>query len=334
MRKSYHHILVASLCLLSAMKSSAQDALPGQFWNLPATLNPAQAGLMDASYRAGSTYRRQWASLVNPFTNVQAAFDARLGKANKSSQLGLGAYVRQHQAGKGMLRTFEAGGQAAVHLKVGEKRSLSFGLTAGYRQRSLRMEELSWDSQYNGISYDPGLDSGEAFDRFGQGNVDLAFGWNYRQRGTRSFDVGYSASHHLQGQGLLENSQDRLQIRHLLMFQWEADYGPIHVVYDALAAVHGGAQTILAGGRAYYSMGNSSQYTNAYASNAVFGGLHYRWADAVLLSAGYHYQQSTMISISYEVTSSALQRQSAMQGAWELALVWTGWAPGSKVKVR
>lgn len=334
MRKAFYPILIASLCCLSVLKGRTQDALPGQFWNLPATLNPAQAGLMDANYRAGSTYRRQWASLVNPFTNLQAAFDTRLGKTAKSSQLGLGAYVRQHKAGKGMLRTFEAGGQAAVHLKVGENRSLSFGLTAGYRQRSLSMDELSWDSQYNGISYDPSIDSGEAFDRFGQGNVDLAFGWNYRQRGTRKFDIGYSASHHMQGQGFLENTQDRLQIRHLILFQWEADYGPIRVVYDGLAAVHGGAQTAIVGGRAYYSMGNASQYTNAYASNAVFGGLHYRWADAVLISAGYHYQQSTLISLSYEVTSSALQNQNAIQGAWELALVWTGWAPGSKVRVR
>lgn len=322
------------LLLGCSLNSSAQDAIQSQFWNMPAMINPAHTGLIEENYRASSTYRNQWTSLTTPFTTLQAAFDTRLGQNRTSGFLGVGGFVRQHKGSKGSMRTFEASGEAAVHLRTGESSLLSFGLSAGYRQRSIAFDGLSWDAQYNGIAYDPGIDPGENFSNDQASTIDLAFGMNYRQSGNVHFDAGYALWHYFQGQGFLFGDQDRLILRHQINFHWLEKYNGIEVHYDAIAAVQGGAQTIVGGARAYYRMGNDSKYTNAMTSDAIIGGLHYRWADAVIFTVGYEYKRSLNLTFSYDLTTSSLRSQNQMRGAWEVGLRWQAWYPGNRVNLR
>lgn len=331
MRQLRH--IVLGLTLLASAHAIAQDAIVSQFWTLPSLINPAATGDIEGDYRAATNYRNQWGSVTQPYVTTTAAMELAAFK-RKSGSNGFGLFVRNDRAAGSEMRIFEVAGQAAFHLVLSSEDFLGFGLTAGYRQRTIDFDGLAWDSQFNGIAHDPSLPSGELFGNDRAISMDAAFGMQYRRRGNKHFNAGYAAWHYFQPNGFLANTQDRVLIRHQIDFTWREIYGPVLVDYDFIAAKQGGAITAVAGARAVYRLGSDSKYTNALASNAVFGGLHYRWADAVLVSAGFEYQRALRIGLSYDITASRLQQIQRLQSAWEISLIWTGWFPGNRIRLR
>lgn len=330
--KPLQYLSIAFLLVLS-LPSLSQDAVVTQFWTLPSLINPAATGAMECDYRATTNYRNQWGSVTQPYVTTTAAMELAAFK-RKSGSNGFGLYVRNDRAVGSELRTFEIAGQAAYHLVLSAEDFLGFGLTAGYRQRSINLEGLAWDAQFNGIAHDPSLPSGELFGSDRAGSMDAAFGVQYRRRGNRHFNAGYAAWHYFQPNGFLSNTQDNVLVRHQIDFEWRDMYGPVLVDYDFIAAKQGGALLALAGARGSYRLGSDSKYTNAMASNAVLAGIHYRWADAVIVSAGFEYQRYLRIGISYDITLSRLQQLQRLQNAWEISLVWSGWFPGNRIRIR
>ena len=330
--KAFQHIVLCATLFASTL-GFAQDAIVTQFWSLPSLINPAATGDMENDYRATTNYRNQWGSVTQPYITTTAAVELAAFK-RKSGSNGFGLYVRNDRAAGTEMRIFELAGQAAFHLTLSTEDFLGFGLTAGYRQRSINIEGLAWDSQFNGIAHDPSLPSGELFAGDRAASMDAAFGMQYRRRGNKHFNAGYAAWHYFQPNGFLDKTQDRVLVRHQIDFSWREMYGPVLVDYDFIAAKQGGAITAVAGARAAYRLGGDSKYTNALASNAVFGGIHYRWADAVLVSAGFEYQRSLRVGISYDFTASRLQQIQRMQSAWEMSLVWAGWFPRNRIRLR
>lgn len=318
--------------LLFAFGGWGQDALQSQYWTQPSLVNPAQTGLIETSYRASTSYRSQWASVHSPFKTANAAFDTRLKSGG--NYLGVGGFVRDDRIKTANYSIFEAAGQAAYHLQTGRKNYLSLGLSVGYRRHSINFEGLAWDSQYNGVGYDPGIDSGESFAGGAKGVVDVAFGANYRHIGRSRYDVGYAAWHYFQNQGLLTGGNDRLIVRQQVVFAWYQPLGDLEMVYDFLGGLQGGAQMLTAGARAFYQIGSDSRYTTASTSNSVVGGLHYRWADAVVVSAGFRYKRALTFSAGYDITTSALNGTNSGRGAWEMALVWEGWYASNRLRLR
>lgn len=326
------HIAVIVGLFLFAFGGWGQDAFQSQYWTQPSLVNPAQTGLIETDYRASTAYRSQWASVHSPFKTASAAFDTRLKTGG--SFIGVGGYVRDDRIETANYSVFEVGGQSAYHLQVGRKNYLSFGLSVGYRRHSINFDGLAWDSQYNGVGYDPGIDSGESFTGAAKGVVDAAFGANYRHIGRSRYDVGYAAWHYFQNQGLLTGGNDRLIVRQQVIFAWYQSLGDLEMVYDFLGGVQGGAQMLTAGARAFYQIGSDSRYTTASTSNSVVGGLHYRWADAVVVSAGFRYKRALTFTAGYDITTSSLTSTNQSRGAWEIALIWEGRYASNRLKLR
>ena len=317
---------------LFAFGGWGQDAFQSQYWTQPTLVNPAQTGLIESGYRAATSYRSQWASVHSPFKTAVASFDTRLKSGG--SYLGVGGFVRDDRIETANYSIFEVSGQSAYHLQVGRKNYLSLGLSVGYRRHSISFEGLAWDSQYNGVGFDPTIDSGELFAGAAKGTIDAAFGMNYRHIGRSRYDIGYAAWHYFQNQGLLTGGNDRLILRQQVVFAWYQNLEDIELVYDFLGGVQGGAQMLTAGARGYYKIGSDSRYTTASTSNSVMGGIHYRWADAIVVSAGFRYKRSLTFSAGYDITMSNLNSTNQSRGAWELALMWEGWYTSNRMKLR
>lgn len=326
--------IIILVWLTWAGSASGQDAMLSQYWTMPTLVNPAQTGLTESDYRAATAYRNQWASIASPFTTAQATFDARLPQ-NRGHALGVGGFVRNDQMEAGAFNTFEVSAQSAYHLKAGRNDFVSFGLSAGYRQRSIDFSGLAWDSQFNGTAFDPSIDPGEEFTGMSNWSVDAAFGFNYQRRAKSKFDIGFAAWHYFQNQSFLFGRNDRAIMRQNLIFAWYENYNGIDVIYDFMAARQGGgAMMLMAGGRAYYGLGDNSRYTDAKTQNRIYGGLHYRWADALIASFGFEIQRMLSIGASYDVTTSRLSQANAMRGGWEINLTYTGWFRDSRIKLR
>ncbi len=328
-------LFVAGLLISGMLPGGySQDAFMSQYWLMPGLVNPAEVGLIETDYRAVTTYRNQWASVSSPFSTTQAAFDTRFRQKGARNNLGLGGFVRSDRVNTTALNVFEASVQAAYHIAVNRTDYFGLGLSAGYRQRSINFDDLAWDSQFNGVAYDPALPSGELFTNDSKGNLDAAFGFHYRSRGEQSFDVGYAAWHYFQNHGLLTGGNDRLIVRHQVSFSWQQRLDQIALHYDLLGGIQGGAQMLMAGARLEYRMGNDSRYTDASTSNSIFGGVHYRLADAVVISTGFRYKRSLTISAAYDITLSRLGAIATRRGAWEIGLTWEGWYNTNRLRLR
>ncbi|MFT4777942.1 MAG: type IX secretion system PorP/SprF family membrane protein [Flavobacteriales bacterium] len=324
---------IATLCALASLSSSAQDLSLSQAWNMPMLGNPAMTGSFDTDYRAGLSHRSQWASIGDAFKTSTAMGEAKLLQ-NKSGFMGVGAFIHQGKAGTSKLGTFEAIGTASYNLKVGAKDFFSTGLALGYRQRSIAIDGLKWDSQFNGIGHDPSISSGENFANQQSSSIDAGIGLFWKHRKKQYYDIGYAAWHYFQDQGFLSDTSDPTLLRQQFNFNWIKNYGPVEIVYSLTATKQGGAFTGLVGLRGKYRVGSDSRYTTAQTSSAFIAGIYYRNADAIIPMIGYEFERKIQCFVSYDITVSTLSESNLRRGGWEISLVWSDFYSDSRRRLK
>src|SRR5579871_6216536 len=95
--------ILFALILVSSI-ARAQDPHFSQFYLSPLTLNPALAGDIDETYRAGAIYRNQYGSVTVPYVTPSASFDMNVFKGSESHDyLGLGLLILNDRSGDGNL---------------------------------------------------------------------------------------------------------------------------------------------------------------------------------------------------------------------------------------
>src|SRR6266576_5713401 len=143
----------------------AQDIHYSQFYASPLTLNPALTGVNECNYRANAMYRNQWHSGTdNPYTTPSISFDINnvLQRIIKKGTFSLGGLLLDDKAGDGDLQNLSIMGSAAYQRPLDASRKLngSFGLQFGYVQKSLKFDQLTWETQFDGQQFDPNINAG------------------------------------------------------------------------------------------------------------------------------------------------------------------------------
>ncbi len=136
MKKIY---LSALLVATFASDALAQDPEFTQFYAAPLYLNPAFAGTARCP-RIAMNYRNQWPSLSGTFVTQAVSYDQNI----ESIYGGLGILVTNDEAGEATLKTTSFHAMYSYNLTVTRKFSVRFGLQAGYFQRSLDWNKLTF----------------------------------------------------------------------------------------------------------------------------------------------------------------------------------------------
>ena len=307
------------LALPGSLSTSAQDIHFSQFFNAPLALGPGAIGQFDGDYRANGIFRQQWRSVTVPYRTFGLGGDARdfLGVEG----LGAGAWLFNDRAGDSRLQQSHLSLGLSWTQRFGEERthSLSAGVQAGFTSLSLDARALSTDNQFNGFRYDPGLPTGERFDRDGLLHADLNAGLVYRhvpaarklvQAGVGLFNLTRPAI------GFLGEPGVPLDVRgtfHVLT------RSPIHERFDLLPM----AQYMTQGTFREVDLGANLRYIllDRYGlTRAVQFGLHWRAQDAGYLYAGLEYDDWTF-GVSYDINTSDLVPASRNRGGIEFAVV-------------
>ncbi|MBK9961323.1 MAG: PorP/SprF family type IX secretion system membrane protein [Saprospiraceae bacterium] len=178
----------------------AQDIHHSQFYTSPLNMNPALTGTFNGDWRAAGNYRSQWFvdNLVNYLT-FTGSYDIRF-YPKKWTTKGLwsaGFLFNYDRAGDSKLSLGYLGISASYAYPINKNNILSIGGLIGGAQRRFQQDQLTWDEQWNGSSFDPNLSSQENFDRTSNGFLDLAAGINYRwQKSARTkIDCGIGLFH-------------------------------------------------------------------------------------------------------------------------------------------
>ena len=303
----------------------AQDQWLTQHNRLASWINPARTADIPSDYRIQSAYRNQWPSLQAPYTTSFVQGEIRAWEAGyEPHYLGVGLTVVHDQAGNKALNHFEVHGATALSLATNDYNHFAFGLQGGYIRRTLNDAALRWDSQYNGVGYDPSLDSGESLAGVTLGHIDLAAGISWKHQKKANYRIGYAVFHSMQNRTLLIHGEDPYAMRHTLTGEFAQRLRKVEFNYSLLYMRQAGAQVIAAGAVARIGYGQSSRYTTHQSSSALISGLYLRVAGALTPVVGLRYKQYGEVTLSYDVTISSLKKVVAYRGGWEVHLRYDG----------
>ena len=295
----------------------SQDIHFSQFNNSPINLNPGLMGQFDGDYRFVGNQRTQWRSVTTPYSTFGVSADAN-GIFN-TDNIGAAVSLYNDVAGDSEFGTLQLGigGSYKIFIKDSSQ-SVNIGLQPTFTQRSINYDQLTFDNQYNGSSYDPNLGNGEEFQNNGRTylNIHTGLSWNRVFEQRKSVTAGL-ALHNINSPKQTFFSDNSIQLKQRLSLHAN---GLIQVSdkIDALPSVLVMMQhkyrEIIFGGSGKYHL-NHPDYT------ALYAGIWYRNKDAAYLSAGLDWTDFHF-GISYDFNMSSLRPASHNKGGFEFAVIY------------
>jgi type IX secretion system PorP/SprF family membrane protein len=332
-RKKTLFFIVSSM-LLAASQGYAQDIHFSQFYNAPLLVNPANTGNFVGRYRVSTSYKNQWQSISNTYKSTFASADLFIPSKN----LGVGLTFFNDKSGKSKMGITQANISLSYNLKINGSNHFITGLQYGVGQRSMRLDDLKWDSQFNGSAYDPSLASGEQQYSDSYSFMDVSFGmvWNYTASHSQSRfknSLGIAMFHANQPRQSLSGTE-KLYSKFVfnLNNQFKLADRNIYILPQLLYSKQGPYNELNVGSLVKFTLGEeggdlirSNRIDKRYSTASVYVGGQLRYKDAVVLMSAFEFRKGLLLSVSYDLNISKLQAASRLRGGVELALTYRGY---------
>lgn len=325
--------LLSSFLLIVAWetgKLQAQGLHFSQYYNAPMLLSPANTALMpESDFRVGANYRSQWSNIPAPFRTISAYGDFQVFRnANGTNWLGLGAAFFSDKAGNGSLSLMNAQVSAAYHVQLGDYNMLSIGLGLAFVQRSVDFAKLTFDTQWDGFTFDPKAANGEAYSFQKTSYADITAGINYAFFPNENVYIKLGA-------GLLHvnrPSESFYKMENKLGMRPTGNLDMLFKLNDSwIADVSGyysyqkGASETVFGTLFTYSVGPKENLPNVFML-----GVYHRLNDAIIPVFGFEWSKIKVMA-SMDITTSGVSTATRGNGAFELSLTYQGlYSSGSK----
>jgi type IX secretion system PorP/SprF family membrane protein len=307
----------------------AQDMHFSQFFNAPATLNPAATGQMSEDLRFTTFFKEQWGGIGNAYRTSLSAFDAKIYPSKKrNSSLGFGMQVYSDKAGESRMGVSLANLAVSYQIRLNRYHNLSGGIFGGLGQRSIQINNLRWGHQFTGDSYDPNI-PGELIPLPNILMADFGAGlyWNHIRDEDFTAHAGLAVSHmNRPPQSHYNRYQELLYTKYV--FNGGAEFGlemtNASILPSFLFMKQGPVQEITTGAMVRYTLGHNSRYTGLRNTSAFYLGTFYRVRDAIIVASRYDLKNNWTLGMSYDINVSKLRMASSGRGGMEISLVWKG----------
>jgi type IX secretion system PorP/SprF family membrane protein len=340
-------LLILGLAGVVSFSSFSQDIHFSNMDYSPMTLNPGLAG---ANYdlQAISNYRTQWNAVPGaaPFSTIAVSADMRLNpnKRQRSGNIALGINFFNDQAGVNRISTNNVALSLAYHLFVGDKSTVGLGLQSGFGQRTLDAANGMWGSQYDGLTYNAALPSGENLGSPSFSFLDAGAGFVYtygsdesRMRANDNVKVnaGYAVFHVNRPNFSFTGGDDNLYMRHSIFANASIGVGSTNYAIEpgVYTQLQGPSAEILMGSDIRVLLKEGSKVTGNIQRTSVAMGVYYRNRDAVVSRIMFNYA-GMAIGFSYDFNISSLTEVTNARGGAEFFLRWVMDSPLNATKAR
>ncbi len=323
--------------------SFAQDIHYSQFDASPLTLNPALTGVMDLNFRVSNNYKSQWSSVAAPYSTLSFAYDMNILKnRGKSTYLGVGVSAYNDKAGKSQLSNTQFNLSVAATQILNDHNTLSVGLQGGYAQKSINLNQLTWDNQFNGNNFDPALPTKEISYSGKKNYVDVSAGglWNFQGGDNLKLSSGVAYFHaNKPDKSFNNNVKEQLQPKMVVHQRTEIklrhsdNFPDRYIVPKILFMKQGAHQELFLGAFIKMVVQTASRYTNWRNEVTMDLGAFYRKGDAIIAATSFDYGNIRM-GISYDVNISKLKTASTYNGGIEFSLIYTGIFSTEKIRIK
>ncbi|GLR16473.1 PorP/SprF family type IX secretion system membrane protein [Portibacter lacus] len=178
---------VTLLIILINFEAKSQDIHYSQFYNSPLNINPALTGIFKGDVRAIGSLRDQWRSVPVPYTTFSGSYDMKyLPKKSDKYFYGIGGIFNYDQAGDSKLNLTDLNLSGSYNYLINPSNVLSAGLMLGVASEGFNENDLTWQNQWDGFKFDPGLGAGENFPTQRWTYLETGVGANYRYQSDSS----------------------------------------------------------------------------------------------------------------------------------------------------
>lgn len=332
-------LLVGGILVFSGLSDDsllAQDMRFSQFHTNSLHLNPAMTGLYNGGTRFAVSYRTLFYSVLQDkeYESYSGSFENRWKVGN--SFFGGGGIVLRDQIGtSGYERTYvSASGAYQQNLSRGGPRQpdmfLALGFQAGFGQYAMDPSGLWYSNQFNNdlLEVDFSRASGEPFSQvtnqsFSDFNVGLLFFYAFPGDDGDSFYLG-SAIHHITEPkvGLLEDSPESLYRRYTVHVGGAFNQGEWSFLPSAMYRQQGPTMSTLAGFAFRLGMGEKKDIKLRAGTWAHLARHfdHTVQLEGIIVGTTFEIE-GWHLGLSYDITTSNLNRSNFSRGAFELSLV-------------
>lgn len=308
-----------SICFLMAcsLQVTAQiDAHFSQYYAYPLWLNPALTGIHDGDYRVSLNFKNQWSDISNSYSTAGASFDY-----SATSKLGLGITIFNQAAGDAGYNNLTGLLSSSYRIRFGQEgyQNISFGIQAGFTNRSFDQSKLQFGNQYApGVGFDGSIPSSERFNSTSGTALNVNAGIMYfdsNPQHTVNTFAGIAMANINKPENPLQGEVvTRIPVRLTahggvrIRASDNLDLTP-NIIY----MVQGNAQEIVGGISGVLKMGRNNDF--------LFGE-SVRLQDAAITYIGLRLGDY-VVGSSYDVNTSSLVQASSSRGGLELSVTYT-----------
>ena len=297
--------------------ASGQDIHWSQFDYNPVFQNPANLGQFnDGDFRFHANYRDQWRSVTVPFQTFSVSADA---KSVFHDNLSLGAFFFSDITGDGAFTTIEILPSASWLFKLTPDSVHTMRLAGqfGLNYRQFNADAFTFDSQWNGVAFDPSLSTNEMFMSQSRSNGTFGIGTSYeyfitdRKRittGIGLFNIN-RPNHGFFGEDIPRNRRFNFFVnaQHRLNDKWD-------ILPSLQFNFQGTYREMVIGSRMRYILVNEARDYKA-----IVMGVYSRLGDAAYIMTGIEWQ-NWWGGISYDINYSSLTPASRARGGVEFSV--------------
>lgn len=308
----------------------AQDIHFSQFNVVRTHLNPAITGDIESDFRGIANFKEQFSSFSNAYKTYFLSYDMPLFRDKQGNKLtGIGFYLFQDQAGDSKTRTLNGMFSLSQTIPLSGVSNLTLGVGFGFVQSSATYQGLTWDDQYNGVNFDPGIATTEAFANASQVSADFSAGLLYKIMDVdgKPFEIGVSVSHLNEPKLGLTKTADVIPVKYVVHARKEFQLNNKRwgIIPSAFFAIQRSAYEINFGGFVSYHLNEyKPKYIGYNKSTILYFGTFYRNQDAITPKFMLTLKGMYTLGLSYDINVSDLNIGSNARGGFEVSLIYSG----------
>lgn len=322
MKNRLLHFLLVFAISFSTLQ--AQDIHFSQFFNSPLTLNPAQTGNFDGTYRVGLIYRDQYSSVNSPYKTISAGLDWIFPDKGlwEGDAVSVGLMMYNDKSGDGPMSFTDIKASGAYHKALGVDQRVTLGVQVGYSQKKLDRENLYFADQFDGTSF-TNMTSNENLPTTDFSNLDFSVGLQYNALFTDDIagTVGVTYNHVIPpNESFLNNANNKLSSRIVAHAESNIRLNEKMTVNPrVLYQFQTKAQEFSIGSDVGYLVENDDFEATFY------GGAWFRvtGTDAIIPYIAGEYKDFRL-GLSYDINVSSLSEVSNGRGGFEISLMYIG----------
>ncbi len=293
-------------------------------------LNPALTGFYSGDYRIAGTLRSQWGSFGDSYRTIAASVEVSTLKGRlENDYLGVGIQFYNDKAGEIEMGTNYLALSTAYRKTLGyfKKQALMFGVQATMMKQKLNADKVIFDSQYNGITPDPDMPSGESISGGSNVAVDLNAGLLYHVVPNKAFNfyIGGAYYHLLEPKiSFLANSDYRMSAKYAGHLGAMIEISRLlNLLPSAAFFMQGRAWQVNAGTYLQFVLNNDNYEALTAFSLGAWTRVATPLPDAVIIGARMDYQ-NVVVTLTYDVNISELMKVTKSRGAYEISIIYIG----------